>query len=85
MQVDLRAIAEGVIKNNMGVGGIELRVRGTLAAGKATLLDTGQVLAVSGGPERSSMPWLWFDAKEFGLDMVDAVKWLGESAVPTER
>jgi hypothetical protein len=81
-QLDLRAVAEGVIKNNMGLGGIEVRVRGQLAAGKATLIETGQVLAVQGGPERSTQPWLWFQAKEFGLGMVDEITWLRESARP---
>lgn len=81
-QLDLHAIAQGVIKNNMGIGGIEVRVRGQLAAGKATLIETGQVLPVQGGPERSTLPWLWFQAKEFGLDIVDEVTWLRESARP---
>jgi hypothetical protein len=40
------------------------------------------VLPVQGGPERSTLPWLWFQAKEFGLDIVDEVTWLRESARP---
>ncbi len=80
--LDLRAIADGVIKNNMGLGGIELRVRGALANGQATLAETGQQLPVTGGPERSTQPWLWFDGHAFGLGEAKAVTWLRETAGP---
>ncbi|HEX5053582.1 MAG TPA: hypothetical protein VFZ65_17520 [Planctomycetota bacterium] len=82
VQIDLSAIAQGVIKNNMGVGGIELRVRGALAEGRATLTGTGQVLPVSGGPVHSSLPWLRLDGKDLGLGTADAVQWIAESAGP---
>jgi hypothetical protein len=80
--IDLRAIADGVIKNNMGVGGIELRVRGALQDGTATMAETGQELPVVGGPPRSQASWLWLDAKAFGLGEADAVSWLQESSGP---
>lgn len=80
--LDLRAIADGVIKNNMGVGRIELRVRGTLGPGAATLAATGQTIAVAGGPARSSQPWLWFDAGAFGRGEAEAVTWLRETPAP---
>ncbi len=83
LPIDLRAIADGVIKNNMGLGGLQLRVRGSIADGKATLIETGQVLTVSGAPPRSTAPWQWFEAKEFGLGMADAVQWLRETTLPT--
>lgn len=82
LPLDLQAIANGVIQNNMGLGGLEVRVRGTLADGKAVLLDTGQVVPVMGGPARSTAAWLWFDAKEYGLGMAAAVTWRRESTVP---
>lgn len=81
--LDLRAIADGVIKNNMGVGGIGLRVRGSLADGQATLVATGQQLPVAGGPARSAEPWLWLDAGAFGLGEAQAVTWLRETPVPS--
>jgi hypothetical protein len=83
LPLDLRAIAEGVIKNNMGIGGIEVRVRGELANGIATLAETGQQLPVQGGPAKSSSPWLWVQAREYGLGHVDAVAWLRESPEPS--
>ena len=83
LPLDLRAIAEGVIKNNMGIGGIEVRVRGTLDGGQATLLGTGQQIPVIDGPPRSTAPWLWLQARDYGLGHADAVTWLRESAAPT--
>lgn len=81
--LDLRAIAaEGVIQNNMGLGGIELRVRGTLGPGTATLAETGQTLPVTGAPARASQPWLWFDARAFALGEADSVTWLRETPGP---
>lgn len=82
LPIDLRAIADGVIKNNMGVGGIELRVRGVLQDGTATLAETGQQLKVAGAPQRSTAAWLWFDAKDYGLGETEAVDWLRESEGP---
>jgi hypothetical protein len=81
--LDLRAIADGVIKNNMGVGGIDLRVRGTLVDGLATFAETGQQLPVLGGPARSAQPWLWFDADAFAQGEAQALTWLRETPVPT--
>lgn len=82
LPLDLRAVAEAVIKNNMGLGGIQVRVRGTLADGSATLMETGQRIPVADGPARSAEPWLWFEARDFGLGHVDAVTWLRESPLP---
>lgn len=83
LPLDLRAIADGVIKNNMGLGGLQVRVRGQLRDGKATLAESGQVVSVEGGPANSKEPWLWFEAREFGLGHVDAVAWLRETPAPT--
>lgn len=80
--IDLRAIADGVIRNNMGVGGIELRVRGHLDGGHAVLEGTGQRLAVAGELPTSADGWLWLDAREFGLGERADVLWLGSSRDP---
>lgn len=78
----MKAIAEGVIKNNMGLGGLQLRVRGRLANGAATFADTGQQLPVTGGPATDSGPWLWFEGREFGLGHTDALQWLRSTPLP---
>lgn len=80
--IDLRAVADGVIKNNMGLGGIELRVRGRLQDGTATLAETAQTLPVSGGPANSDGPWLWLDARAFGLGEAKTVTWLRATPLP---
>jgi hypothetical protein len=85
MQVDLAAIAQGVIKNNMGVGGIELRVRGKLQDGKAVFAETGQSLPVSGGPPSSSKPWLVFDAQGWQEGEPLTLVWKGEQDGPESR
>jgi hypothetical protein len=82
LPLDLKEVAESVIKNNMGLGGIEVRVRGSLANGIATLVETGQKLPVEGGPAQSTQPWLWFEAREFGLGHSDTLAWKRETAGP---
>ncbi|MBL8756231.1 MAG: hypothetical protein JNK15_23250 [Planctomycetes bacterium] len=83
LPLDLRAIAtEGILKNNMGLGGLQVRVRAVLADGKATFEGTAQQISVQGGPARTTQPWLWLDAKEFGLGTADAVAFVCESSAP---
>jgi len=83
LPLDLRAIARGVIENNMGLGGLEVRVRGELADGTATFADTGQKVPVHGGPARSSEPWLWLEAKDYGKELADKATWVRQTRVPT--
>ncbi|MFN6146965.1 MAG: hypothetical protein ACK5AL_11450 [Planctomycetota bacterium] len=71
-----------MIENNMGLGGLEVRVRGELADGVATLAETGQKVPVAGGPARSTATWLWLDAKDFGKELADAATWLRETPLP---
>lgn len=83
LPLDLRAIAtEGVVKNNMGLGGLQVRVRGVLDGGTVTLEGTSQRISVQGGPARSTQPWLWFEARDFGLGTADAVAFVRETAAP---
>ncbi len=66
----------------MGLGGLEVRVRGELVDGVATLVDTGQKVPVEGGPARSSEPWLWLEAKDYGKELADKVKWVRQTRMP---
>lgn len=83
MQIDLKGIAQGVIKNNMGVGRIELRVRGKVESGTVTLADTGQKLPVAGGPAVSSRPWLVFDTQGWQEGEALVLAWKGEEDAPS--
>lgn len=81
--LDLRRIAQdGVIENNMGLGGIHLRVRGAVQDGLVTFAETGQTLPVTGAPARSTQPWLRFEALAYGLGKGPALIWLGETPGP---
>jgi len=63
MVLDFAAIAAGVVKNNMGVGGIELRVRGEVEHGTAKFAETGQTLPARGAPAATTKPWQVFDVQ----------------------
>lgn len=60
MQLDLAALADGVVRNNVGVDAIELRVRGRIEGGHAVLAETGQRLPVAEAPGANAGPWLRF-------------------------
>lgn len=84
MEIDLAAIAEGVIVNNMGVDSIELRVRGQVEDGTAALAETGQTLPVRGGPAASSKPWLVFDVEGWSEGEELTLAWKQELDGPEE-
>ena len=67
----------------MGLGGLEVRVRGELADGVAILADTGQKLPVAGGPARSREAWLWLEAKDYGKGLAGQANWVRETRLPT--
>jgi hypothetical protein len=48
------------VRNNMGVGGIELQVRGSVQGNEVVFADTGQRLLLRGAPPASTAPWLVF-------------------------
>lgn len=80
--LDFAAIADGVIRNNMGLGGIQVRVRGRLDGGQAVLDGTGQRVPLVGAPAAADGAWLWFEARELGLGAAKAATWLRSSAGP---
>ena len=58
--LDFQALADGVVRANVGVDAITLGVRGRLEGDSAVLHGTGQRLPVTGA-QATSEPWLWFD------------------------
>jgi hypothetical protein len=48
--LDFARIAEGVVKNNMGLGGIEIVADASVAEGKVTIHPTGQTFPLHGDP-----------------------------------
>jgi hypothetical protein len=83
LPLDLRAIADGVIKNNMGLGGLEVRVRGLLDSGTLTTVETNQKIRVAGGPVKTTQAWVWLQAREFGLGHADAAAFVRETPGPS--
>ena len=57
------AIADGVVRNNMGVGGITIAVQGTVSAGAVIVAPTGQRLPVTGDVRPAADGWLWLAAQ----------------------
>jgi len=64
VQLDFQALAEGVVRNNVGVDAIALRVRARLDRGSAVLTGTEQRLPVTGATATTE-PWLWFEVTGF--------------------
>jgi hypothetical protein len=83
MPIDVKAIAENVVKNNMGVGGVELQVRGTVSGATATLAESRQTLPVKNGPASSTKPWQVLQAEGWGEGETLAMVWVGERDAPT--
>jgi hypothetical protein len=82
MPIDVKSIAENVIKNNMGVGGIEVQVRGSVQGQSAKLAETGQTLPVKNAPASTSKPWQVFQAEGWGEGETVALLWIEERDQP---
>jgi hypothetical protein len=82
MPIDVKSIAASVVKNNMGVGGIELQVRASLQGSSAKLADTGQTLPVTNAPASSTRPWQVLQAQGWGDGETLAMVWVEERDAP---
>ncbi|MEI6131049.1 MAG: hypothetical protein WCR59_13370 [Planctomycetota bacterium] len=56
---DFHALFDGVFRNNVGVDGITLGVRGTIEKGQLVLPITGQRFPLTDN-KNAAGPWLWF-------------------------
>jgi hypothetical protein len=70
MPLDFVALADGVVRNNMGVGAIAVRVRGRIEDGAAIFAETGQRLPVREAPASDGGPWLSFDVVDWSTEPV---------------
>lgn len=82
MPLDLKLIVDGVVRNNMGFGGLALQVRGSLRDGEAVLAETGQRIRVQGGPSSSTRPWLVLTATAMDNAIVEPLRWTRELDAP---
>jgi len=80
--LDFPAIADGVVRNNVGVDWIEVRVRARPVDGHVELVPTGQRVPLEGsGPEREG----WHRFTVLGVAPTGgeiALHWLGAAATP---
>jgi hypothetical protein len=80
--LDLQGIADAVVRNNMGVGSLELLVRGRVQGGELVVADTGQRFSLRGAPPSSTKPWVsvlvhgWQPGERVELE------WRGEMDAP---
>jgi hypothetical protein len=82
MQLDFDALADGVVRNNMGVGGIAVQVRGTLRGDRVEFAETGQTLPVAGAPAETSGPWLAFAVEGLAAEQPTVLRWVGAHDAP---
>ncbi|MCC6785740.1 MAG: hypothetical protein IT457_23035 [Planctomycetes bacterium] len=81
--LDAHELADAVVRNNMGVGGIEFLVRARVDGEAVVIEGSGQRLPLLDGPAASSLPWLRLAAERFGAASTVVLRWRGEQAAPT--
>ena len=65
-KLDFFALGDGIVRSNMGVGGIRIHVSATVAGGKVTVLPTGQSFPLAGSPPPEPGPRRrWFRVKDW--------------------
>lgn len=78
MPLDFAALADGVVRNNMGIGGFTLHARASVGEGRVTLHPTGQSFLLVGPPPSQTGEVLrrmtvldWSEPKKTALDPED--------------
>jgi len=78
MPLDFAALADGVVRNNMGVGGFALYAQASVEGGRVTLHPTGQSFLLAGAPPSQTGESMrrmrvldWSDPKKTALDPED--------------
>ena len=78
MPLDFTALADGVVRNNMGVGGISVLARASVEEGRVVLRPTGQAFPLAGPPPSQTGEAIrrmtvvdWSDPRKTALDPED--------------
>ena len=86
VQFDFQALADGVVRNNVGVDRITVAFRGHCDGGEVLVAGTGQRLPASATAETTaSQPWLWCAVEGYGEDEQVTLRCTGATAGPTVR
>lgn len=80
--LDFAALADGIVRNNVGVDGIELRVRGRVEGAELVIEPTGQRVPLLGTAPASTRPWQRVSITRWGAGETPAATWLGEADDP---
>jgi hypothetical protein len=84
--LDFQALADGVVRNNVGVDGITVAARARCEAGTVVFAGTGQRLpAVLTAETTSAQPFLWFQVEGYDQGETVQLRCFGASARPDLR
>ncbi len=80
-QLDFQALADGVVRNNVGVDGILVAARARCEGDHVVFAATGQRLpAVVTAETTPAQPWLWFEVEGHGAGERVQARCLGASS-----
>jgi hypothetical protein len=82
VQLDLKQLAAGVVRANVGVEAIELRARGRMEGAELVLAESGQRLPVQGAPAGARRAWLRFEARGWEAGEKVVLQYLGDADHP---
>lgn len=86
MPLDFHALADGVVRNNVGVDGITIAVRAHCEGGAVVLAATGQRLSASTTAESTAaQPWLWCEVEGYDQGQTVTLRCTGATAGPGQR
>jgi hypothetical protein len=83
---DFRALADGVVRNNVGVDGITLAVRAHCDGDTVVIAGTDQRLpAATTAETTATQPWLWCEVEGYGEGGTVTLRCTGASSGPDVR
>lgn len=85
-QLDFQAIADGVVRNNVGVDGITVAFRGRCVGSEVVVQGTDQRLPASATAEATAeQPWLWFEVEGYDEGEQVRLRCTGATSGPDVR
>ncbi len=84
--IDFQALADAVVRNNVGVDRITLAVRARCDGNAVVFATTGQRVPASTTAETTAtQPWLWCEVEGYGDGETVRLRCTGASAGPDQR
>jgi hypothetical protein len=83
--IDIEALVDGVIRNNVGVDAITLAVRARCEGQEVVFAETGQRLPAAATAETTAaQPWLWCEVEGFDQGETVRLRCTGATAGPDQ-